>query len=701
MAYLRSVDMPFLVQLQFTTSQIFWLLFCVLLGIGYAFLLYRPSALKSPQNIALFGLRSIAVALIAFLLFAPMVKFTGQTLEKPLIIIAQDNSASISISKPTNFNTDNYTKQLNDLKNQLSEQYDVKSFTLGAALKQGSEVNFQESLSDINALFKHINDQYAGRNIGAVILATDGIYNYGGNPEYEAQNLRSPIYTIALGDTIPKKDLLISNVNYNNVVYLDSDFQIEIALEAYQSKGLNSRLSVSGSSGEIFSKNISVTANEYRQTVPVKISANRKGLQRYVVNLSAVTGELSSLNNTHTFLVEVIDGSNKVLILANSPHPDVSALKQSIETNKNYESEVVFADQVKAADINMADLVIAHQLPSVSVDLKPTIELLKQKPVWYVLGEQSATAAFSAHQDLININSVVGTEEVTASINPDFYEFTLTDRTKTNLQNFGPLAAPFGNYTIKGQAITLFNQQVGKLISFKPLLFFSKQSPQKIAVLTGEGIWRWRLENFQEAGTHEAVDELVSKVVQYMVSKNDKRKFRVYPSKTSFDESEHIIFNAELYNEAYELVNTPDVSINIKSKAKTYPYLFNRTGNTYTLDAGTLPAGDYSYEALTKLGDNKYSAKGEFFIAQQQAEYRQTTANHQLLQNLSALNNGEVIYPADLNMLADKIRKNELIKTVSYEDKKFEELINFKLIFFLIIAMLSIEWSLRKRNAEI
>jgi hypothetical protein len=39
-----------------------------------------------------------------------------------------------------------------------------------------------------------------------------------------------------------------------------------------------------------------------------------------------------------------------------------------------------------------------------------------------------------------------------------------------------------------------------------------------------------------------------------------------------------VIFNGELYNEAYELVNTPDVKLNITDKSgKQYPFIFNKT----------------------------------------------------------------------------------------------------------------------------
>ncbi|MBK7227267.1 MAG: hypothetical protein IPH96_18345 [Saprospiraceae bacterium] len=47
-------------------------------------------------------------------------------------------------------------------------------------------------------------------------------------------------------------------------------------------------------------------------------------------------------------------------------------------------------------------------------------------------------------------------------------------------------------------------------------------------------------------------NELVSKTLLYVASKDDKRKFRVSQSKKLYEESEPILFTGELYNDSYE-----------------------------------------------------------------------------------------------------------------------------------------------------
>ena len=100
--------------------------------------------------------------------------------------------------------------------------------------------------------------------------------------------------------------------------------------------------------------------------------------------------------------------------------------------------------------------------------------------------------------------------------------------------------------------------------------------------------------------------------VQYLTANSNRQRLRVYAAKNVFDEGENVILNAELYNDALELVNTPDIRIELKSRAgKNYSFLFSRNGQSYQLDAGALPVEEYSYSANTKLGNQSFTAMGQ------------------------------------------------------------------------------------------
>lgn len=690
----------------FSASALILLFGCLLIGILYAWLLYHINKnLSKPLQNILGVLRAISVATIAWLLFAPMFKMVSYTLEKPIVIIGQDNSMSVGQITPKGFNKIRYEKDLKSLTNKLASKYEVKVYSFSDSVKAGFNFSNQGKLSNATNFIRKINDELLNRNVGAVILTTDGIFNRGGNPLYEINQLKAPIYAIALGDTIPKRDVVIANVNYNNLVYLDDDFTIEVQTEAYQSKGESVSLSIADNGKNVHQQTISITDNTFSKTIPIKLHAHQVGIQKYTVHLSGLKNEITDKNNTQTFYVEVIDGRQKILLAAAAPHPDLTVLKQAISNNKRFEVKLAMADELNAIDASKFDLVILYQLPSQTISVPSLFQKLQQSKtsVWYILGAQSDLNAFNQTQKLVGLSAANGSlQEVYPNQSKDFAAFSMDEAEKQIFQQFDPLLMPFGRLSISGNSMVMFNQRIGKVDTQSPLLFFMDDNGRKMGYLMGEGLWRWKLNEANANVSLLIVEDLIQKTVQYLSVKDDKRKFKAFPAKTAFNEQENILFNANLYNDSFEPINEPDISLQIKNAAgKTYNYLFSKTDNTYRLDVGTLPNGNYTYVASANFGGKKYLATGGFYVNALIAEFQQTTANHQLLNAMAKQSNGKLFMPNNLLRIADEIENNDNVKTISYEDRSYEELINFKWVFVLILLLLSIEWFLRKRSGEI
>ena len=690
----------------FAGTSVLYFLGCLALGVLYAWLLYRGNKnLDKRLQYGLTAIRIIAVTVIAWLLFAPLIKTLNYTLDKPVIIIGQDNSMSVGQFKPASFDQASYQKNLRALSDKLSDKYEVRTYNFGDSITDGFNFAYKGKLTDAAALFQKVRDEYTNRNIGAIILATDGIFNRGGNPLYGINQINAPVYTVALGDSIPKRDVLISNVNYNNIVYLDDDFTIEVQVQAFQSDAGNTALTVSQNGGKVAQQNLAINGNSFVKTIPVKLHAGKIGIQKYTVQLSTVQNEITTKNNSQTFSVEVIDGRQKVLLAAAAPHPDLGVLKEAISINKHYEAKLALAEDLNSIDPSKYDLIVLYQLPDAqnlsATFLKRVIAL--KKPLWYVLGAQSNVNAFNQIQNQVNLGSANGAvQEVYPDVVNGFTSFNLLEEDKKRFGAYDPLLMPFGRLTVNASVIPVFNQRIGKVSTQQPLLFFTNENGLKAAYLMGEGLWRWRLSETDSENQPSSLNDLISKTVQYLSVKDDKRRFKVFTSRSAYDENVAIQFNGTLYNENYQPVNEPEVKLQVKNEAgKVFNYVFSKTENGYQLDAGAMPAGNYTYLANTSLGGQKFTATGGFYVNALIAEYQQTTANHQLLNTISTQSNGKFFMPGDLLKIADEILKNENIKTISYEDRKYNELINIKWLFGLIIILLSLEWFLRKRNGEL
>lgn len=680
-----------------------WLLPCLLLGVLYAWTLYRNSSIFTPtQQKYLFVLRSITVALIAFLLLTPLIRMLTKQVEKPILIIAQDNSESILLGNDSVFYKNDYPQKLKNISSQFGEEYEVRFISFGSEIVEGFDETYSQQQTDISKLFNELSNRFANRNVGAVILASDGIYNRGINPIYTIDKLSAPIFTIGLGDTIPRRDLLISGLEFNRIVYLENDFRVNVSVAARGFAGSRTKLTVQDATQVVFTQDINLNSSDFRIDIPVQLQANKVGTQRYTVSLQALEGEITTKNNQQIFFVDVLDGKQKVMLLAAAPHPDLAAIKQSIESNRNYEVEIVLLEDADLSKLSSYGLLILHQLPNANAKsglLSQSIQALSL-PVWYIIGNQTEYNSFNALQNAITVQNFSGSfNESQGVLRNDFYLFTLSEESKNRLRDFPPLNSPFLNATIKGQSAVLFNQLIGVVQTDRPLWAFTDIGGIKYGITYGEGLWKWRLHNFKASENHEAFDELITKTVQYLASKEDKRKFRVNANKKFFDENENITFVAEVYNDSYEPITQSEVTIELKnSNGASYPFAFNKADKNYTLNAGLLPVGDYTYTAKSILGTTESSVSGQFVINPLNVEELQTTADHALLFAIAERSGGQFLLPAQMDNLLDLIKNNEEITSTSFEEKRYEDIINLKFLFFLLLALLSAEWFIRKRS---
>lgn len=648
------------------------------------------------------GFRFLAVSFLAILLLSPFIRTRNTQKFKPIIAVIHDNSESVKtgLSKDSTA----YEKKLRALVDKLSDKYEVAEFSAGDDLERGIDFSFRDKSTDLSSAIEEVNDLYFNQNLGAVVLASDGIYNKGINPVYAASKSSYSIYTIALGDTTIQKDQKLSNASYNKIAYLNDQFGLQVDVEANNLSGKNVKLNVyeieAGSDAKLIqSKDLSYPSETYFQSFDFVLPANKIGIAHYRISLSNLEGEITYRNNVRDVFVEVLDGRQKILLVANSPHPDVAAFKAAIESNKNYQLDVEFAENF-VKKLNDYNLVILHQLPSASQKIQGILKDAGdlKKPLLFVLGSQTSLPDFQKEQNGITIKGNADKfNEVTASVAKDFSLFTLSDKTLQTIPKLPPFSCFFGEYTANPASKILLHQKINSVETDFPLWLFNESGDEKFGVLCGEGLWRWRLYDYLMNKNQDATNELINKTVQYLSVKTDKRPFRVNLPKNIFQDNEAITFDAQLYNANYELINSPDVEMKIVGEdGKNYEYKFNKTERTYQLNAGFFPIGSYSYTATVKFGNGTYTASGKFSVSPLQLEEMRTRADHQVLYQLASQHSGAMHYLNDMEKIEDEIDSKNQLKPILYDTFVTQSAINLKWIFFLLLALISAEWFIRK-----
>lgn len=678
---------------------------CVALGAVYAVVLYfigKRHEMSAKTRAMLAVLRFLAVFFISFLLLSPMLKTHVVETEKPVVVLLHDNSLSIVLGKDSTYYRNEYLHSFEQLKKELADDYQVEEFSFGGDVRQGFDGRFDQTSSDISLALDDISEMYKGRNVGAVVLATDGIYNAGHTPQVSGGNIPYPIYTIALGDTSIRKDATLNNLKYNRITYLNSRFPVEVSLKADKLQGQTKRLTVENNGKTLFSKEIHYTSDHFFTSENILLNADKAGVQLYTIRLQPCDGEASVSNNVLSFAVEVLDSRRRVAIVAQSPHPDLGALKRFFESRESYEAETFVADKFNGNPLDYSMFVL-HQLPDDNAAHNSLVDkvLKSQIPALFVLGQQTAYERFDRLQMGLTLNTKGSrTDEATASVNGSFGSFSTDDGIR-QVEGFPPLNVPFGNIATATSTQTLLYAKIGNIVTNRPLVAFGQKNGIRYGFVVGDGLWRWPLADYQQNGSSDAFGTLMDKTCTYLSQQSTKEKF-VVRAAAAFDENEVITLDAELYNDNFEMVNTADVSLSVADEnGSSRNYAFARTQNAYTAALGTLPQGRYTYTAKTFFNGKNYHKNGTFAVHKNNIESHNLTADHSLLNTIAQNSGGQMLYPQQLSQLPELLKNRDDIRNVMFSRYKYSELIKQPWLFVAIILLLAIEWTARRYKNDI
>jgi hypothetical protein len=269
-----------------------------------------------------------------------------------------------------------------------------------------------------------------------------------------------------------------------------------------------------------------------------------------------------------------------------------------------------------------------------------------------------------------------------------------------SLTRYPPLITPFGKFGFPPDANSILFQRIGSVPTQRPLLWFidlptAKSGNGRFALLAGEGIWRWRLKEYDLNENTETFDSFFGKLIQFMSSKDDKRKFRCFPVKQQFNDTEYVVFESQIFNDVFEPQFESMVSIDIvNEKGATQKF-------TYTPTVGrpryqfSLPAGVYRYSAFIDRDGKRETDAGQFSVTPLQVESQNLTADFQLLRTLASNTGGNFYTDQNLNELESSL-KNQKAPAVVHSDETFHPLIDLKSLFIALMILISTEWFFRK-----
>ncbi|GAB4336284.1 MAG: hypothetical protein OHK0038_14460 [Flammeovirgaceae bacterium] len=686
-----------------TEYSLAWLFVCLLVGIGYAYLLYSKD---SPWNIwvnrSLFVVRTILVSCIAFLLLGPYLKMTKNLFEKPTLVVSLDDSESIALVNDTAKISETFQKLQSNILSWKEKGYEVIVQTICTKniIQNIDSLRFAGKQTDLSGSLKLIQAQQENKNLAGVILVSDGIYNQGVSPLYMPLNMK--IFTVGIGDTLPQNDIQLKAVSANKIAYLGNKFPIVVEISNNGFKGKETQINLLQNGKVLQSQKLKFDKENDWQKIEFFEEAKQKGLQKYSISIQTISGEFTTENNSKNIYIEVLDSKEKILLIAANPHPDIKALKAAIEKNKNYELHIFIPDfETKENQFKKEekyDLVIFHQIPNTLNIGNEWISYFQQtkSATWFILGAKSNLPKFNQSNHVLSLSTSYQSDRVTPIFNNRFNRFSYSSDFQDIINLMPPVTVPYSDIKLSGSSEVIIWQRVGSVVTQKPLLAVNDQSGLKSAVMVGEGLWQWRLQEYAQHQNFDAFDELIGKIVQYLSTKEDKRKFRVYTTDEQYAEGESVLFETEVYNDIYEKVYGQKIELQVNGEDgynRSFSFVNSGYGFRYALNG--LEEGIYKFRASTNLNGQQEVSTGEFSVQHSTLEALNTTADFNLLRQLASQNKGKFYQTTEIDQLkADFL--NEKPADVIHSQEQFENLLTNYWLFLIFILLASVEWTTRK-----
>ena len=644
---------------------------------------------------------------------------------------------------------------------QLNAKFKTRLFAFDTAAKRISSQALTaadgESTDIPNALNEAL-DELQGIPLSGVVLLTDGADRSGTDIAKLALQTRErklPIHTVGIGSEAGTADLELVKVDVPRTA--EEDFPLEmwatVRRRGYKGKKVNVQLT---SNGRIL-KSIPVDMDEVepqgasKETrtarVPIKFTPRQPGTLRYEVHVLPETDEAVPQNNTKTFLLKVAPSKRvKILFVDGKPRQEFKHIKRSLKEDANIQltdrflkdgnkyggtrsgTEPDFDDYYpdsKEVLFSFDAIIIGNVAAShfTKQELENTVEFVRTRGGGLLmLGGADSLGNHELAESYLNtpIAQLLPVElELGASPPPpaprgrssrEGYKLQLTADGKveplmaladTPMENLArwEIQEPLLGYSkvkrAKPGALVLAEHpternQFGKRI----LVATQNYNAGRVMVFTPNSSWRWQMLQSHQDETHQRFWRQVAK----WLTTAPKEHLKLDIAKTAYTLKEPVVIQVTATDRRFEPTN----------QARLRAVLIDETGKRKEIRLEPVLGEDGLYSArfipnrygeytVTATGTLNGESLGEqqtlFEVKPSYAEFSNAELNVALLKALAEGSGGKY-YP--LEEASQLVQQIPLVESATSTITDVD-IWDMPLIFALLLAMLGLEWFLRKR----
>lgn len=717
-----------------------WWIFalCALIGIGLSWWSYSITnpPLGRFRRIVLGFLRAMALSLLLFALFEPVLSMIRASLSDPRLAIVIDKSLSMAIKDGSIDRAKAMKQALASANLERLDEDDIEIITFGedvkgniASLRQADSIPSKSLYTNISKAFKFLNEADESDAVQAAILFTDGSVNAGANPIYEAEYFGKPIFTVGIGDSLDPKDASIQSILVNEIVYSGMNVPIAITIRATGFPNASqATVTVFDNGAQIGKELISLKPGISTYSVSVNTIPTQPGIHKITARVATSGNELTQKNNELSEFMKVLKQKRSISVFAGSPSPDVTFIKSVLERipestikmhihkqgSEFYPPSPTAQNLAEAESIILIGFPIASTPTSIMQMIKKEVE--QGKPIMFIASQTVDYQKLRMIEQFLPF-SVTSSSQQEYMAFPDIQESGLSspimringDEKDKELWNaLPPIYKTETFIDMKPESEILASIRIGTSPVPEPLIMTRTFAGNRSLAVLGYGIYRWKLLGMApdiargEKNTPDILSSFIDQSIQWIGASEKEKLVKIRSSRKFYIGGEKVEMIAQVYNASLDPVDDAMVSVNISGPGtKREIRLANMGAGRYSASISGLPAGDYFYQGSASKGSILGKDDGRFSIGAESAEYMNLKMNAPMLRSMAEITGGKFYTPNSVSGFLEDLKKHPRFTQTSIVRESELALWNNIWLLMIAISAFAIEWFMRKRSGLI
>lgn len=651
-----------------------------IISIGLSYFLYQ-NYLKDKNKWVLAILRFLSFFIIGLVIIDLTAENKSILTEKPQLVLAVDDSQSIAHLGDTT----QVKSVLSNFENhkELNDKFDLNLIKFSQDVDILDRLTFTGQQTDISSVIDFYQSDYQENT--AFILISDGRQTVGSDYAYQLKKTNSDQnFALVVGDTVQHPDLSIEMLNVNQFAFVNNNFPIEIFINYKGDQSVSKKLILYQNERRIKSKVLEFDSNSALSHT-FYVNANQVGSQNYKVEIENLSEENNTTNNQRVFGIDVIDNRYQIVIVSDLIHPDIGALKSSIESNQQNQVQIKSTSEISSLkDIN---LLIFYQPQAAANSLFKKV-LQSETNFMLIMGT-------STDYDLVNSLNL-GFKKSSSGVDEDYFgklnsDFSLYQFEDLNFDSYPPLKSDFSQLQVTDQSENILMTKIQNTETDSPLFFIIQKGEHKRSVFGAENIWKWKAKSYRNHSGFEKFNTFINQHIQFLASNDPKERLSLF-GKSFYNQGLENEVKAKYYDANFKFDPNVDLELELKNKntGETFASQMLIRNQEYTSNISQLAPGEY--QANLTVGG--FSTEIRFQILAYNPEKTFKNADINSLRN--AFDKAH-IYPIDKHeKLIQTLLNSDQFYNVESQQTKSVSLIEIKYLLIILVFLLSIEWFFRK-----